>query len=540
MEKFCKHCQSTKPILDFGKNKTSKDGFDFICRSCKKAKNDIYRANRTPEQITAANARAKKFRDENPESVAGYREKAKPIKAEKARTKYREDTEYREKQKANAKTYRLENPEKVKLANAAWRADNLDIARKYARDYVKYRRDTDPEFHERTLADKTRWRLKNWQKDDQSSGWIRGRGRGEELPPNLLPRLHAWQEDHCYFCNKPLDREVLGSHPDGDTVEHILPRKRKGPTIPQNLVLCCGNCNSSRQEKIFHLEWKPKEIRIVSDRLTCQYASIAKALGKTGLGGRLDHEVGGYVLESGFRDPRYLFIVSTFWGSERNPGSHKGRYIEVLQKAYPNSIILLDREWYERNTAVINLLKSKMGIADKSLGARSLSVVNLSHRDSSKFLDEFHLMGKVISKYRFGLIADDGTLYGVGLFDAAENSYDCKRLAFRGHVPGGMSKIMKYARGVFGGAQISSFVDSRYASGAGHETIGFTHIGRTESVYYWVLPDKMRHYRYLSNDNKLSSNLLYFNPDLSNADNIIANGIYKIWFPGRYKMIWNG
>jgi len=540
MSKICRTCQLAKPVTEYGKNKAAKDGLDYLCKPCKKTKNIEDRAKRTPEQVEKANVRAKQFRLDNPDSVQAYRETAKPEKAAKARLKYIEDTEYREKTKAAAREYRVNNPEKVKDANQSWRADNIDHAREYARDYARDRRANDPEFHQRSLDAQTRWRLKNWRKDELGNGWIKGQGRGEELPTNLIPRLHAWQDDCCYFCNKPFNRAVHDKHPDADTFEHILPRDRGGPTISKNLALTCYSCNSTRQAKIFHQEWKPPVVQIVSDKLTLRYAKNERILEKAGLGGRLDLTTGAHILESAAREPKMLFIVSTFWGSERNPGSHKGRYIDVLQKAYPNSIQLLDHEWYGRQTAVLNMLKSKMGISDKTLGARSLSLVEISHKVACQFLDEFHLMGKVIAKHRFGLVSDTGDLYGVGLFDEVEGSYDCKRLAFRGHVPGGMSKIMKHARTKFGGAVISSFVDSRYASGVGHETIGFKHIGRTDPVYYWVFPDRVKHHRYLSNDAKMAQNLLYFNPGASNSDNITANGVYKIWLPGRYKMEWVG
>ncbi len=41
--KKCKCCNQYKPLNDFGKNKTSKDGFRNTCKNpCLKAKNSLY------------------------------------------------------------------------------------------------------------------------------------------------------------------------------------------------------------------------------------------------------------------------------------------------------------------------------------------------------------------------------------------------------------------------------------------------------------------------------------------------------------------
>jgi hypothetical protein len=83
---------------------------------------------------------------------------------------------------------------------------------------------------------------------------------------------------------------------------------------------------------------------------------------------------------------------------------------------------------------------------------------------------------------------------------------------------------------------VTSFIDTRYATGGGHDTIGFKATGRTPETYLWVLPDRVQHQRYLSNDNKMSRSLLYFNPEVSREDNIRANGIFRVWVPGRISM----
>lgn len=48
--KKCPACDATKPIADFGKNRTRKDGLSFYCTLCMRAKSLNYRAS-NPEHV---------------------------------------------------------------------------------------------------------------------------------------------------------------------------------------------------------------------------------------------------------------------------------------------------------------------------------------------------------------------------------------------------------------------------------------------------------------------------------------------------------
>lgn len=52
--------------------------------------------------------------------------------------------------------------------------------------------------------------------------------------------------DHCIYC---------GSSEGNLTLEHILPRSKGGPDIPDNAIMVCKTCNSSKGGKRLY-EWK--------------------------------------------------------------------------------------------------------------------------------------------------------------------------------------------------------------------------------------------------------------------------------------------
>jgi hypothetical protein len=491
------------------------------CNGCrKKEANRLWRlANPGAMAATAKKWRAAGNKTVRPE---GYAEQQRLRKLDR----YRTDVEVREKAKTTAARRRKEKPEQVKAEVRAWVDKNRVKVRLYARDYAYERQHSDPAYHQRSLLAQSMWRLRNWAKDPQSNSWVRHM-ENQAIDPAWRARLHVWQENRCYICNR-LSAKPL-------TIEHILPRDRGGPTVKQNIVFTCESCNYSRRKSIWWTEWRPRETLACDTGLTVRYATVSAALDAAGLGGNLDPESGAFILQTNRRESRPLYVLSTFMCSERNTGSGDGRLACRLQEQFPAAIILFDYEWYGRQQAVLNMLRSKMGIASKYVGARETTVAEVSADDASAFLRQNHVMGTVDAPLRIGLV-NDGNLCGVGAFADHGDTYECVRLAFDGHVPGGMSRIVQGLWRLHGRREVTSFIDTRYATGGGHDTIGFKATGRTPETYLWVLPDRVQHQRYLSNDNKMSRSLLYFNPEVSREDNIRANGIFRVWVPGRISM----
>lgn len=43
----------------------------------------------------------------------------------------------------------------------------------------------------------------------------------------------------CYYCGNPISRET-------STLDHLYPKDFGGPTIPENLAICCSSCNNKK------------------------------------------------------------------------------------------------------------------------------------------------------------------------------------------------------------------------------------------------------------------------------------------------------
>jgi hypothetical protein len=494
--------------------------FEQQCSPCrKKERHRLWR-----EANPGANAaNAKRWRDAGNQTVRpeGYAEQHR----NRARLKYQTDAKHREAVKSRSRQRRVDKPEMVKVGLKAWVNKNYQHVRLYQNAYSRDRRTNDPEYRKNYLEKKAAQRLRQWAKDPQTDTWIR-HTENQAIDPTWRAKLHIWQDDHCYICNR---------HSPKLTIEHIIPRSRGGPTIKQNIVYSCESCNYARSRRMWRTEWMPTEIEPNTDRLLLQYKPISAALVEAELGGELDG-TGAFVLQTPHRPDRPLYILSTFMCSERNPAPVAARFADRLQNTYPDAIILFDYEWYGRRSAVINMLRSKMGIANRRPGARQLDLAIVDQNTADAFMRANHVMGAIPTAIRIALV-EDSTVYGLGLFADRGDSFECVRLAFNGHVPGGMSRIIKELWRRCDKRPISTFIDTRYAKGDGHEVIDFQVVSRLPESWLWVLPDRVQHRRYLSNDNKRLHNLLYFNSELPTEDNIKANGIFRTWLPSKLKMI---
>jgi 5-methylcytosine-specific restriction endonuclease McrA len=69
-----------------------------------------------------------------------------------------------------------------------------------------------------------------------SGNWIR---KAMRLAIYLRDRMT------CVYCGVSL----LDTNPFDITLDHVVPRNKKGKHLPSNLVTACRSCNSSKQDK---------------------------------------------------------------------------------------------------------------------------------------------------------------------------------------------------------------------------------------------------------------------------------------------------
>lgn len=189
--KICCKCKQSKPLSEFFKNASRKDGIHPACKSCNLSERQRYVAN-------------------NHEKVKSY-----------FRNRYESDTEYRERQKDDAKTNWHLNAKERKAKHEEWKKQNPE--------YQTERYRNDPEYRKRNL---------------NYSRMRKALRKGAEAA-ELVDRQTIIERDNatCYICgNGPLpDFEIH--------LDHVIPLSKGGPHTPDNVRVACVSCNCKKNGK---------------------------------------------------------------------------------------------------------------------------------------------------------------------------------------------------------------------------------------------------------------------------------------------------
>jgi hypothetical protein len=126
--KICTKCNTLKPFKDYYKNKQKTDGYNSSCKECKKeADKKFYLDNQEVIANRVKNHFHKKMKDE--QFVLSERKRAKRKREKygeqyrkKARERYKNDLEYREKKTAVDKKWRSNNKDRDVISSAKRRA----------------------------------------------------------------------------------------------------------------------------------------------------------------------------------------------------------------------------------------------------------------------------------------------------------------------------------------------------------------------------------------------------------------------------------
>lgn len=230
----CRVCGEAKPLGgEFWRRQAkARTGWRSTCKSCLKEQDAAYRSNNPeaearhklwrsrPENKAKIAANGRKWQKENPEAV---REKSK---------------RWRDRNPGGARAatqkYRKSNASKVRAMWREWHSRNADQVRasqraRYAEDPLKYI----------AIAQNARARRLS-----APGAWT-----------NLdIGRKFSDQKGCCYYCGCRVGRGKDWDQPWH--ADHFIPLARGGTNFPDNLVVACAPCNTSKNAKM-PWEWMP-------------------------------------------------------------------------------------------------------------------------------------------------------------------------------------------------------------------------------------------------------------------------------------------
>lgn len=191
MQKQCKQCGVVKPLTEFHRCRTVKDGRKARCRDCLNASNRAWR-DANPEKMRAATAA---WRAANPERYAAAK------------------AEWERRNRVRRAAYRAKTADARASALAAWKAANREKVREYQR---------------------------------------RRRAAGYGLPAQTLDLDALWQSSGgtCGICAGPIDRRLKWPHPDSPSIDHILPLSMGGAHEQENAQWAHLACNLRKGNRL--------------------------------------------------------------------------------------------------------------------------------------------------------------------------------------------------------------------------------------------------------------------------------------------------
>jgi len=192
--KRCTKCGEEKPLKEFHKAKSHKDGFQCHCKRC-------------------INKYTKKYYTTRKEELKGYGEKYYAIHSEERR-------EYQRK-------YNATHSEKRRKYRQHYNEINRDEKRAYDRAYRK--------------TGQGKWVSK------KSYAKRRARECGScEIEGVNLKEILERDNYRCQLCGRKTRPDYKTYHPLYPNVDHIIPLRLSGPHIKKNMQCLCHQCNMKK------------------------------------------------------------------------------------------------------------------------------------------------------------------------------------------------------------------------------------------------------------------------------------------------------
>lgn len=126
---------------------------------------------------------------------------------------------------------------------------------------------------------------------------------------------------------------------------------------------------------------------------------------------------------------------------------HMNKWKECREKGI-QLISIWEDDWNFKKDIVKSILKSKLGLTQNSVGARECEIKEVSYEDASIFLEENHLQGNIVSKFRYGLFYKDDLVQLVTFGNSRFKKGELELLRFctkkDWQVIGGFSRLVKF------------------------------------------------------------------------------------------------
>ena len=195
-------------------------------------------------------------------------------------------------------------------------------------------------------------------------------------------------------------------------------------------------------------------------------------------------------------------VNGLIWHSEKyniDKNYHLNKTLDC-QKLDIHLIQIFEDEWLFKREIVKSRISYLLKDCHRTIYARKCKIKEIDYITSQKFLDNNHIQGNCISKYRFGLYYNDDLVslmtFGKSRVNVHRKSnveeYEMLRFCnkLNTNVVGGASKLFKYFIAQYSPKSVVSYADKRWSNGNLYKQLGFELYNESKPSYYYVIGKK--------------------------------------------------
>ena len=212
-----------------------------------------------------------------------------------------------------------------------------------------------------------------------------------------------------------------------------------------------------------------------------------------------------------------------------------------------NLIHIWDNEWYSKQDIVKSKLLSLLGKSETIYG-RKCKITEVDPKTAKNFLNNNHLQKSVNAKVCLGLTYKDElvALMTFGKSRFGENHWEMLRFCNKTYltVVGGASKLFSHFVKNYQPTSVVSYCNLRWGTGRMYERLGFQCVKENTGPNYMYfnrngysakcdLFSRMKFQKH-----KLKDIVDFFDPNLTEWENMQLNGFDRVWDCGNSKWIW--
>lgn len=211
---------------------------------------------------------------------------------------------------------------------------------------------------------------------------------------------------------------------------------------------------------------------------------------------------------------------------------------KVLKEKDIQLINIFETEYDENK--IRSILEGRLHLS-KIYYARKCSIKEIDNETYKNFCNENHIQSYAAAKVKVGLFYDDELIqimsFGKPRFNKKYEWEIVRECSKSCGIVGGKERLFQYFLKTYNPTSIISYCDNRYFTGESYVRLGMTKEKDTKNGYIYT-NGKITYSRYQCQKHKLKNILKNYNSELTEYENMSANGFFRLYDFGQSVFTW--